>query len=73
MIAPDLISEEFEPLAESPVESAPEPTPYSVTILRALWLLPVIYAGTVPRHVKARRRRQNKAARRSRRINRVRA
>lgn len=30
-----------------------------------------VYGGTVPDHVKAKRRRQNKVARRSRRINRL--
>jgi hypothetical protein len=46
-----------------------EPTGYQLAILSALQGKH-IYAGTVPAHVKRRRRAANKVARRSRRINR---
>lgn len=46
-----------------------EPTLYSLAILRALQEKS-IYAGTVPAHVKARRRAANKAARHARRASR---
>jgi hypothetical protein len=50
--------------------------PYGLTMLRVLssptrWH--TVYGGTVPEHVVAKRRARNKVARRSRRINRLRA
>lgn len=47
-----------------------EPSSFQLAILRALQFGRSIYSGTVPDHVIAQRRRRNKAARRSRRINR---
>ncbi|AXH46892.1 hypothetical protein I5G67_gp054 [Mycobacterium phage Aminay] len=47
-----------------------EPTPYERAVLAGLQNLRHIYAGTVPAAVKADRRRRNKLARLSRRINR---
>lgn len=46
-----------------------EPSPYALAILRGLQSMRV-YQGTVPAHVKARRRAANKVARASRRANR---
>lgn len=47
------------------------PNPYQRALLLALNLTGRhIYGGTVPEHVKARRRKANKAARVSRRVNR---
>jgi hypothetical protein len=47
------------------------PNPYALGILFAMNRLgKPMYEGTVPAHVKARRRAANKVARRSRRINR---
>ena len=45
----------------------------STWILMAMWTTGYqMYEGTVPRHVKARRRAKNKVARKSRRLNRAR-
>lgn len=46
-----------------------EPTSYEIAILNGLQRMQ-LYQGTVPAHVKARRRAANKAARRARRQNR---
>jgi len=47
------------------------PNPWAVWIIMALNRLDKpMYAGTVPAHVKARRRAKNRVARRSRRVNR---
>lgn len=45
-------------------------TTYQEAILWALQTKPHVYQGTVPQHVKARRRAANKVARESRRKNR---
>jgi len=48
-----------------------EPDPYAVSILWALQSTGKhVYAGTVPAHVKARRRAANKVAKASRKANR---
>lgn len=49
-----------------------EPAPFQLAILNGLQFkrLGEVYQGTVPAHVKAKRRAANKAARRSRRMNR---
>lgn len=50
--------------------SGDEPSAYSVAILFGLGAWDKhVYSGTVPDHVKQNRRRRNRAARRSRRIN----
>lgn len=45
-------------------------TSYQSAILAGIQLMPTVYQGTVPAHVKARRRAANKVARASRRRNR---
>lgn len=52
--------------------TATEPTPYSLAILAGLQgkRPGEMYAGTVPAHVKAKRRARDKVARMSRRVNR---
>jgi hypothetical protein len=49
-----------------------QPSPYALAILNGLQFKRAgeVYQGTVPGHVKAKRRAENKAARVSRRINR---
>lgn len=47
-----------------------EPTEYELATLRGLQQLPHVYQGTVDPVTVAERRRRNKAARRSRRVNR---
>lgn len=52
----------------------PGPTGYSLAILRGLNVGGKhVYAGTVPKHVVARRRTKNKVARKTRRVSRQRA
>lgn len=51
-------------------EKPTEPTSYQKTMLGALQSLPHMYEGEVPESTIHRRRARNKAARRSRRINR---
>lgn len=59
-------------LAEEYGEAPAAPTSYSLAILRGLQTKHV-YAGTVPAHVKKRRRVRNRVARKTRRLQRVRA
>lgn len=47
-----------------------EPSKYSLAILQGLQQGKHVYAGTVPAHVKGRRRARGKVARLSRRVNR---
>lgn len=58
-------------ITDAPADKrAPKPpTSYQLAILRGIQDKPV-YQGTTPEHVRARRRQANRAARKSRRINR---
>lgn len=48
-----------------------QPNPYALALLLFMNLIGYpMYEGTVPAHVKARRRAKNKVARKSRRVNR---
>lgn len=64
-LAAQMLAEEFGP-------EAPAPSRWSLAMLRALQSKNV-YQGTVPAHVTKRRRAKNKVARKTRRLNRVRA
>ncbi|MFJ8815460.1 hypothetical protein [Amycolatopsis thermoflava] len=57
---------------DAPKPSAPSPSAFAIAVLLGLQSQRHVYGGTVPAETVARRRAKNRAARRSRRINRLR-